>query len=107
MDVSITARGGALPDIVRQRTTERLERLARYNHRVGSATVNFDREGGVKRVEAVIRVGGRAVVAHGDGQSYRAALDQAADRLARQLKRQRDRQRTRRGQQATPEPPVA
>lgn len=90
MRVQIAARHCDVPDSVRQRTEEQVAKLAKYDPRVGAAEVIFEEEKRIKKVEVVLSVD-RAdpVVAHGEGEEFRTALDKAVDRLTRRLKRLR------------------
>lgn len=90
MRVQIAARHCDVPDSVRQRTEEQLARLAKYDPRVGAAEVVFEEEKRIKKVEVVLSVDRvDPVVAHGEGEEFRTALDKVVDRLTRILKRQR------------------
>ena len=67
-----------------------MERLARYDPRVGAAEVVFEEEKRIKKVEVVLSVDRtEPVVARGEGEEFRTALDKVVDRLTRMLKRQR------------------
>lgn len=90
MRVQIAARHCDVPDSVRQRTEEQMTRLAKYDPRVGAADVVYEEEKRTKRVEVVLSVDrSEPVVAHGEGEEFRTALDKVVDRLTRILKRQR------------------
>jgi len=95
MVVNITARHWTIPEALRRRTEERMNRLLRFDERLVSVDVSFEADHGVHRAEArLVLPRGGVMVAHGSGASYRAALDRAADRLTRQLKRRNERKRT-------------
>jgi ribosomal subunit interface protein len=67
-----------------------MDRLAKYDPRVGAAEVVFEEEKRTRKVEVVLSVDrSEPVVAHGEGEEFRTALDQVVDRLSRMLKRQR------------------
>ncbi len=67
-----------------------MDRLAKYDPRVGAAEVVFEEEKRIKKVEVVLSVDrSEPVVAHGEGEEFRTALDKVVDRLGRMLKRQR------------------
>jgi ribosomal subunit interface protein len=67
-----------------------MARLARYDSRVGAAEVVYEEEKRIKKVEVVLSVDrSEPVVAHGEGEEFRTALDKVVDRLSRILKRQR------------------
>jgi ribosomal subunit interface protein len=89
--VQIAARHCDVPDSVRRRTEEQIGRLAKYDPRVGAAEVVYEEEKRTKKVEVVLSVDrSEPVVARGEGEEFRTALDKAVDRLSRMLKRQRD-----------------
>jgi len=88
--VQIAARHCDIPDSVRRRTEEQIIKLGKYDPRVGGAEVVFEEEKRTRRVEVILSVnGGPPVVAHGEGEEFRTALDKVIDRLSRILKRQR------------------
>jgi putative sigma-54 modulation protein len=88
--VQIAARHCDIPDSVRQRTEEQINRLAKYDPRVSAAEVIYEEEKRTKRVEVILSVDRTdPVVAHGEGEEFRTALDKVVDRLSRILKRQR------------------
>jgi len=88
--VQIAARHCDVPDSVRRRTEEQIGGLAKYDPRVAAAEVVFEEEKRTKKVEVVLSVDrSEPVVARGDGEEFRTALDKVVDRLTRMLKRQR------------------
>ena len=88
MRVQIAARHCELPDSVRTRTEEQLEKLSRYEPRLSGAEITFEVEKHLKKVDAVLSVDREApVVASGEGTEFREALDQMIDRLSRILRR--------------------
>ena len=90
MRVQIAARHCDVPEPVRARLREQLEKLTRYDPRVSGADVVFEVEKHVRKVEAIVSVdGGANLVGHGEGDDFRAAVDQVTDRLARRLRRRR------------------
>jgi ribosomal subunit interface protein len=92
MDITINARHCRVPDSLRNQAQQRLERLARLDRRLTAATIVFDVDSLVKRVEARVAVaGGPPIISTGDGATLRNALDVSLDRLERQLKRRRRR----------------
>lgn len=67
-----------------------MARLAKYDPRVGAAEVIYEEEKRVRKVEVVLSVDrSEPVVAHGEGEEFRTALDKVVDRLSRKLKRLR------------------
>lgn len=90
MRVQIAARRCDVPESVRQRTEEQIARLAKYDPRVAAADVVYEEEKRIKKVEVVLSVErGDVVVARGEGEEFRTALDKVVDRLSRMLKRRR------------------
>jgi ribosomal subunit interface protein len=88
--VQIAARHCDVPDSVRRRTEEQIGRLEKYDPRVSAAEVVFEGEKRIKKVEVILSVDRtEPVVAHGEGEEFRTALDQVVERLGRMLKRQR------------------
>ncbi len=91
MDVTITARHCTVADSVRQRATERVARLSKYQPRASAGDVIFDEDGSVRRAEIRIAVDGAPIrVAKADGETFQVALDRAVQKVARQLKRERE-----------------
>lgn len=90
MRIQISARHCEIPDSTRERTREQITRLTRYDPDVAAAEVVYDEEKHVRRVEVILSID-RAdrVVATGEGDEFRAALDQVVDRLRRILRRRR------------------
>jgi ribosomal subunit interface protein len=67
-----------------------MTKIGKYDLRVAGADVVFEEEKRTRRVEVILSVnGGEPVVAHGEGEEFRTALDKVVDRLSRILKRQR------------------
>lgn len=90
MRVQIAARRCDVPDTIRLRTEEQLEKLSKYEPRLSGAEVKFEVEKHLKKVEAVLRVDrDEPVVAGGEGEEFREALDLMVDRLAKILRRRR------------------
>jgi ribosomal subunit interface protein len=97
MDVTINTQHCTIPESLRDRTARRVGELDRYHPRATFATVNFQKDGGLKSCEARIHVaGGSPLVASSRDATFRGALDGTLARLERQLKRQRERRRRRR-----------
>lgn len=90
MRIQVAARHCDIPDSVRKRTEEQLAKLAKYDARLSAADVVYEEEKRVKRVEVILSVDrGEPVVARGEGEEFRTALDKVVDRLGRILRRQR------------------
>lgn len=98
MRIQVAARHCELPDSVRKRTEEQINRLAKYDPRVSAAEVVFEEEKRVRKVEVILSVDrSDPVVATGEGEEFRTALDKVVDRLSRILRRQRDQAKSHQG----------
>lgn len=90
MRVQIAARRCEIPDAVRSRTEEQLEKLSKYDPNLSGAEVTFEVVRHRKKVEAVLKADKEEpVVAGGEGEEFREALDLMVDRLAKILRRRR------------------
>jgi ribosomal subunit interface protein len=88
--VQVAARHCQIPDSLRTRTEEQIARLARYDPRIASAEAVYEEVKRVRSVEVILSVpGGEPVIARGEGEEFRSALDKVVDRLRRILQRQR------------------
>ncbi|MHB1170867.1 MAG: ribosome hibernation-promoting factor, HPF/YfiA family [Longimicrobiales bacterium] len=97
MDVRISARHCTITDSTRDLARRRIERVTRYEPRASAAEVIFSEENTFRQAEVRVTVpGGSQAHAHGEGATFRSALDRAAERLERQLRRRRARSRDRR-----------
>ncbi len=100
MRVGITERHCDVPTKVIERTHSQIGSLSKYENRATAADVTYSDEKRTKKVEVIIHVDGAPhVTARGEGDGFRAALDQVVDRLRRMLREARER---RRDHQATP-----
>ncbi len=91
MRVQIVARRCQIPPAIRSRTEEQVPKLARFDQRLSSGEIVFEEERHLKRVEGVLSVDGEEpVVARGEGDEFRPALDKMLERLSRILRRRRD-----------------
>jgi ribosomal subunit interface protein len=90
MRVQVVSRHCDVPLPVRMRAEERAGRLLRYDTRLTHAELVFEEERHVKRVDGILAIeGGEPIVAHGEGEEFAQALDQAIGRLAKILRRSR------------------
>lgn len=88
MRIQITARHCEVPDTIRRRARELIQRLSRYESRLSSAEVVFDVESHLKRAEAILSIDGdEPVVAGARAEEFRGALDRLVDRLGKILRR--------------------
>ncbi len=90
MRVQIAARHCEVPDTIRNRTTDQLGKLSKYEPRLSLAEVTFEVEKHRKKVDAVLKVDREEPLkAGGEGAEFREAVDQMVDRLSRMLRRRR------------------
>lgn len=90
MRIQVAARHCEIPDSVRTRTEELIVRLAKYHPRIASADAVYEEVKRVRSVEVILSIdGAEPVVARGEGEEFRTALDKVVDRLSRILRRQR------------------
>ena len=78
MQTTITARHCEISDALRERALTVLERLGNIASRPMEATVVFDAEGTQQTAELRLHVArGEVLVAKGEGEDHRTALDRA------------------------------
>jgi ribosomal subunit interface protein len=88
--VQVAARHCQIPDSIRTRAEELVGKLTKYEPGISSANVIFEEEKLGKRMEVILSIArSEPVIATGEGQDFRTALDKAVDRLSRILKRRR------------------
>jgi len=103
MQTTITARHCEISDALRERTVAVLERLGSLATRPIEATVVFDVEGVQQTAEVRLHVArGEVLVAKGEAEDHRTALDRAEDKLRRQVERASAYPRRSRPSQANP-----
>ena len=91
MRPTITARHCEIPNALRDRTVEVVERLANLASRPMESAVVFDTDGTEPRVEIRLHVArGETLIATGAGADHRTALDRAEEKLKRQIERAAD-----------------
>ncbi len=94
MRVKITARHCNVPEALLSRTEEQIQKLSRYDSRVGSAEVTYTEEKRTRKAEVVLHIhGAEPAVAHAEEREFQFALDKAIDRITRMLKRERQQHR--------------
>ena len=94
MRVQITARHCNVPDALLSRAEEQIQKLSRYDPRVGSADVTFTEEKRSRTAEVVLHIdGAEPIVARAEEREFRSALDKTIDRVTRMLKRERQQHR--------------
>lgn len=86
MRITITARHREIPDELRARARELLDRLGRVAARPHDARVIFDDDAGEAAVEVRLHTArGKVYVGKALADDHRTALDRAAQRVRRQL----------------------
>jgi ribosomal subunit interface protein len=86
MQTTITARHCEITDALRERAVTVVGRLGSFAQRPIETTVVFDTDGGQQTAELRLHVArGEVLVARGEGDDHRTALDRAEEKLRRQL----------------------
>ncbi|MEP6687839.1 MAG: ribosome-associated translation inhibitor RaiA [Gemmatimonadales bacterium] len=86
MQTTITARHCEISETLREHTLSVMERLAALAHRPIESAVVFATEGGKATAELRLHASrGELLVARGEGDDHRSALDRAEEKLRRQL----------------------
>jgi len=94
MQTTITARHCEISDALRERARTVVERLGELARRPIESAVVFGTDGGGHTAELRLHVArGELLVAHGEGDDHRTALDRAEEKLRRQLDTGRTRSR--------------
>ena len=103
MQTTITARHCEISEALRERAFAVVERLGAIANRPIEATVVFDAEGMRQTAELRLHVArGEMLVAKGEAEDHRTALDRAEDKLRRQVEKASDHPRRSRPSQANP-----
>jgi ribosomal subunit interface protein len=103
MQTTITARHCEIPDALRERALTVVERLGTLAFRPQDATVVFDVDGLRQTAELRLHVPrGEVLVAKGEADDHRTALDRAEDKLRKQLEKASAKPRRPRPSQANP-----
>ena len=99
MQTTITARHCEITEALRERALAVVERLGVIAPRPIEATVVFDTDGIQQTVELRLHVArGEILVAKGEADDHRTALDRAEEKLRRQVEKAADRPRRSRPQ---------
>lgn len=94
MRITITERHCQVPNRIRDRTESLVEGLGKFEERATAAEVVYSDEKHTKKIEIIVHIDGAPhVVARGDGDDFRSALDGAVNRVKRMLRKQRDQRR--------------
>ena len=103
MQTTITARHCEISDALRERAQTVVERLGNFATRPIEATVVFDTEGLLQTAELRLHIArGEVLVARGEAEDHRSALDRAEDKLRRQVEKASALPRHSRPSQANP-----
>ena len=103
MQTTITARHCEISETLRERALTVVERLGNVASRPIEATVVFDVEGLTQTAELRLHIPrGEVLVATGEAEDHRTALDRAEDKLRKQLEKASARPRHTRPPQAKP-----
>ncbi len=103
MQTTITARHCEISEPLRERALTVVERLGNVASRPIEATVVFDVGGMTQTAELRLHVArGEVLVATGEAEDHRTALDRAEDKMRKQLEKATARPRHPRASQAKP-----
>lgn len=101
MQTTITARHCEITDELRERALAVVDRLGNVAPRPMETTVVFDTEGPQQTAELRLHLAaGDVLIARGEAEDHRTALDRAEDKLKRQLEKAVGRPRRTRSPQA-------
>jgi ribosomal subunit interface protein len=101
MNTTITARHCEIPEELRDRARQVLDRVGAIASRPIEATVVFDVDGTLSLVELRLHLArGEWLIATGEAADHRSALDRAEEKLRKQAERASD--RPRRSREAEP-----
>jgi ribosomal subunit interface protein len=100
MDLTYTGRGLQVTDDMRATARHKLSRLGRMEPRTTRIDLEFINEhhpkpGGLKRVEAALRIPRKTFFAHAEARDVPSALDDVAEKLERQLRDHHGKKRSR------------
>ncbi len=99
MQTTITARHCEITDALRERALAVVERLGNMAPRPIESAVVFDTDGIQQTAELRLHVArGEVLVAKGEAEDHRTALDRAEEKLRRQVEKAADRPRRSRPQ---------
>jgi ribosomal subunit interface protein len=103
MQTTITARHCEISDALRERARTVVERLGAFAHRPIESAVVFDTDGGKPTAELRLHAArGELLVARGEADDHRTALDRAEEKLRRQLDKDRANPKARRSRDTLP-----
>lgn len=94
MRITITERHCQISSRVHDRTESLVGGLSKYEERASAAEVIYSDEKHTKKVEIIVHIDGAPhVVARGEGDDFRSALDRSVNRAKRMLRDQREQRR--------------
>ena len=97
MRVQITTRVDAVPQDARDRATDLMGKLQKFEPSLLSADLVFSEDGPRKKVEGVLSIAGAdRAVASGEGNTFVSAADDLSAKLSKMLRRRRSQARDRR-----------
>ncbi|HKT59553.1 MAG TPA: HPF/RaiA family ribosome-associated protein [Gemmatimonadales bacterium] len=103
MQTTITARHCEINEALRERARTVVERLGVLAHRPIETAVVFDTDGSLATAELRLHASrGELLVARGEADDHRTALDRAEEKLRRQLDKDRDNPKARRSRGSLP-----
>jgi ribosomal subunit interface protein len=103
MQTTITARHCEINEALRERARSVVERLGVLAHRPIESNVVFDTDGNRATAELRLHASrGELLVARGEADDHRTALDRAEEKLRRQLDKDRDNRKARRSRDTLP-----
>lgn len=88
MQTTITARHCEISEALRERAAAVMDRIGGFAGRSIEATVVFDADGLLRTAEIRLHVaGGEVLIARGEADDHRSALDRAEEKLRRQVEK--------------------
>jgi len=103
MQTTITARHCEINEALRERARSVVERLGVHAHRPIESSVVFDTDGNRATAELRLHASrGELLVARGEADDHRTALDRAEEKLRRQLDKDRGNPKARRSRDSLP-----
>jgi len=103
MQTTITVRHCEIPEALLARARTVVERLGTFAHRPLESHVVFDTDGAARTAEIRLHAArGELLVARGEADDHRTALDRAEEKLQRQLEKDKALARPRRSRDTQP-----